>query len=719
MKKIVLLTVISFLSLAFALDPIHTSDNLRDSADKANRRTALRCLNNATNYFADKNWEAVVSQVSLGIAYDDSISDLWYILAAADMALGNTRQQLSPMLEKALNLNNWVNYNRDNARLMYADILSDTGNLSQALEILDSKPMLYSSDAEYIRIKVYYRLGDSVSVSKARNKIDGARKIYSSDTRFPLIFFKHESPDSIDPDVKRLSSYFISRISQYAEAAPDKDAELEIYAASFAQGEAKTHLLKSFSARGLRHPLYAREALATGILGEQDSFEYIEKFADDEIDYDILVSFISLLKDSDVLSYAREYFTAFGGTILRDIDGDGLSNLKAKFIRGRCSEVSYDRNQDGQNEWVVKCDFGNPVSGNLARRNMDFTWSSFPYLGSVAFNMDNTQAIARETFSIVGESLKWTPLQMGKDNFFSSKLGMEFFFPEVSGNVSELTNDRLLDCASDFDIESNRGNGGRIHFVLLNGNVQTSLYYDAQNRMYAQAQFENNLPILRVVDSDSDGLFETTEFYAVDEKGDMEVHTLNDERTVMKNLYGVPSNASEFYLKMIQIDSNADTVPDFTEEYLPHGGRITSWDVDGSGNWNVRHVIYPRTQDGTVKEESMFYSPMKNQLVSVVCVNGVPKSVKNGSAVLNVVKCRDYDFYWICSDRAGVDHDKLSLFSKKIRNLINQSMTQGVSTIVDDESNRALLVRIGNVNYALLIDREVSPDNVEANGNIE
>ena len=477
--------------------------------------------------------------------------------------------------------------------------------------------------------------------------------------------------------------------------------------------------MKSFSARGLSHPLYAREALAAGILGEQDSFEYIEKFADNEIDYDILVSFISMLKDSDVLSYAREYFTAFGGTILRDTDDDGLLNLKAKFMRGRCSQVSYDKNQDGQDEWVVKCDFGNPVSGSLFGRNMDFTWSSFPYLGSVAFNMDNTQAMARETFSIVGESLKWTPLQMGKENFISKKLKMEFFFPEISETSSELTNNMLLDCASDFEIESNRENGGRIHFVLLNGNVQTSLYYDAQNRLYAQAQFENNLPVLRVVDADSDGLFETTEFYAVDEKGDMEVHSLSDERTVMKNLYGVPSDASEFYLKMIQIDSNADTVPDFTEEYLPHGGRITSWDVDGSGNWNVRHVIYPKSQNGSVKEESMFYSPVKNQLVCVECVNGVPQSVKNGDSILNVIKCRDYDFYWICSGNTGVDDDKLSDFSKKIRNFINHSVTQGVSTIVDDETYRALFVRVGNVNYAMLIDREVDPENFVTNGNIE
>ena len=46
-------------------------------------------------------------------------------------------------------------------------------------------------------------------------------------------------------------------------------------------------------------------------------------------------------------------------------------------------------------------------------------------------------------------------------------------------------------------------------------------------------------------------------------------------------------------------------------------------------------------------------------------------------------------------------------------------MTQGVSTIVDDETYRALFVRVGNVNYAMLIDREVDPDNFVTNGNIE
>ena len=45
---------------------------------------------------------------------------------------------------------------------------------------------------------------------------------------------------------------------------------------------------------------------------------------------------------------------------------------------------------------------------------------------------------------------------------------------------------------------------------------------------------------------------------------------------------------------MIQIDRDGDTVPDFSEEYLADGGKITAWDFDGDGNWDVRYKKYPR-----------------------------------------------------------------------------------------------------------------------------
>ena len=50
MKKLISVFLLGASFIAYALEPIRTGDSLKDSADLANRRTALRCLSNATGY---------------------------------------------------------------------------------------------------------------------------------------------------------------------------------------------------------------------------------------------------------------------------------------------------------------------------------------------------------------------------------------------------------------------------------------------------------------------------------------------------------------------------------------------------------------------------------------------------------------------------------------------------------------------------------------------
>lgn len=702
MKRILSAFLLCVSFFAFALDPIKSGDALKDSADLANRRTALRCLSNATNYASEKNYEAAMSQAQLGIAYDDSISDLWYVVAASSSAVGKTKAEILPVLEKSLRINNWVNYNRDNARLMAADILCETGNLARALDLLDSKPMLYSSDAEFVRVKIYYRIGDAESVSKARNKIDGARRIFPSDTRFPLVFFKFENPDALDATAKRLADGFIGQISQYQEASPDKNAELEVYAASFAEGEKKVRMLKSFAARGLEHPLYAQEALKAGLIDQQHAFEYLCNFAEKEIDVQMFKNLLSKMEDEKVVEYISKYMESFGGSFSEDTDGDGNANLLVKYTRGRPQEIFYDRNQDGKLEWTVDCDFGVPVAGKLEEKNMYFEWAQFPFLSSLAFSSSDKKTLAGEKFTFSGESLKWTPVLIERDDFISIKTGKDFFYPALNNNISGISNSELLDAASGFEIDSLKMEGEKICFILLGGNVTQAMYY-RDNVLYAQAQFEGNIPVLRVVDFDNDGVFETTEFYDLDEKGDMNVHSLSDEREIMQNLYGVPSSGAEFYLRMVQIDTDRDTVPDFTEEYLPGGGKITSWDTDSNGKWNVRHVVYAKDFEGQ-KEDSMFYLLPKNYLVTISSLNGVPVKVSCGVEDYTVSLAQSGSLYWLSKNDVDLEGRKIILLENKVLDALDKADVQGLTQIVEESGLRAICIRIAESNFAILID---------------
>lgn len=692
-----------------------SGDSLEDSAYMANRRTALRCLTLAKDYAAAANWNSVVSQVSMGISYDSHISDLWYMLAVAANNQGKTKAVVASYVERAINEAQWVDYNRDAARILYADILSDTLRYADVFAVLDgdarysmnecyvNAPRIYSSDADYIRAKALYRLGDPASVEQARKKIDDARKMYPADIRFPILFFTYENPAVVNADMTRIARIFIAQILEHSGAYYDghsaaSTTEMEILAVPFADAQTRTYLLRSFSARGLRHPRYAILAQQYGLLTQKQALEYIEDFADSQISYDVLTSFLAGITDADVKKSAASYLKAYNGLIARDTDGDKIRNLYVQYERGRPQSVYYDRNQDGVYEWSIDCDFGTPVKGSVYSQRMDFTWGAFPSLRTVRFKKEDGSV--DQSYSLVPGKAQWTPLRMVLNQEIGRPAGVSFYFPEINEGQEELGSALLLDAASSITVTSSERKDSTIEFIVLDGQIQIARYMQG-NRQYAQAEFVNGVPSLRVVDSNGDGVYETTEFYGEDTTGQMETHSLEEEQTIMTNLFGKPSNGAGYYLRMIQIDTGKpDTISDFTEEYLPRGGKITSYDTNGDGSWDVRAVRQSRNAEdpsAPVVEEALFFDA-NNDLVRITSENGIPVQVTVGLKSEAVIEDDSFRFYWIGEKGSPA-------LAKKALQTLNAQNTQGKSMIVStsDGSEEALVIRIGELNCGKLI----------------
>jgi len=708
-----LLLFIFFQSNASALEPVKTGDPLADSASIANRRTALRCLSLAKEYAAQKDWNAVISQSMLGLAYDDGIADLWYVYAVAENELDATKAEILPLVTKALTQGEWVDYNRDGARILYADILCDTGRYKEVPAVLDAKPVLFSADAEYIRAKAYYRMKDNDSIQTARTKIDTARKIYPDDTRFPLLFFMSESPLDDNETVRKIAESFISRISLYTEAAPDKDAELEIYASLFARRETQVRMLKSFSARGLQHPLYAAAALAAGLLDEEKAFDYFTSFADGSIEYAQVLDFLTLLRSDKVKQLADTYFTAYSGIILRDCDGDGIDDMYVKYYRGRPDTIVYDKNQDGVVDWRIVCDFGVPVHADITENNMSVSWDPYPSLKEVVYkeankNQEQSELAAKISgstliFNLVRETLQWTPVDIIQEETVHTATGASFFYPQLKKNVAQIDDKMLIAAASNYIIPSKERPNAQITFTILDGKAQVA-QYSVNGKMYAQAEFNSGIPAMRTVDADGDGVFETTEFYGFDKDGTMEVHTMDEERAVMTNLFGYPLDGAGYYLRLIQIDRDGDTTPDFTEEYLEHNGKITSWDTDSDGLWDVRYISYPRIKNAQGKpeplvEDALFYETAKRDLVTVTSIDGIPSKVTVNKEEFPVQRDAKYQFYWIGKQGR-------SEFAKKALDTLNQIPSQAVCTTVEDNGLYMICVRIGTYYYGQIVQSQ-------------
>ena len=685
----------------FSLEPVNSGDILLDSATLANRKTALRCLELAKDYASKKDWNSVVSQASLGLAYDENISDLWYVYAIAENALGETKSKVLDLVTKSLTKGQWVDYNRDGARILYADILCDTGRFSEVQGVLDSKPMLYSADAEFIRTKSFYRMKDEKSLSDARMKIDTARKIYPNDVRFPLLFFKYENPDDENETVRKIAQSFISRVSLYTNLSSGNQIELEIYASLFARGEDKIRMLKSFSAKGYEHPLYAAAALKANLIDEEAAFDYFTSFADGSIEYKMLEDFVSLIRSEPVKELANTYFTAYSGVILSDTDGDGIDNMYVKYYRGRPDTVVYDKNQDGVKDWRIVCDFGVPINAQITSNNLFVKWEPYPYLNEVVFEGEENKSVL--TFNMVQETLNWTPVELDVDKNIKNYTGSEFFYPNLIADSRDINDEMLIGAASSYEIPTKERSDAKIKFTILDGQAQTAQYFQ-NSKMYAQAEFLNGFPSMRIVDADDDGVFETTEFYGFDKDGTMEVHTMEEERAVMTNLFGLPATGAGFYLRLIQIDRNADTVPDFTEEYLLHNGKISSWDTDSDGLWDIRYVRYSQETDADgnkepLVEDSLFYETAKRNLVTVTSIDGIPEKVKENDVELSITKDSKYDFYWIGKEGR-------SDFAKKAIDLLNQNTSQGVSITVADGDTCMMCVRIAEFYFGRVVQNQ-------------
>lgn len=671
----------------------------------ANRRTAVRCLKLAESYLTSGDENSALSQAELGLAYDESVADLWYVKAAAKSKLGNSKAEIIPLVTHSLTEGEWVDYNRDGARVLYADLLCDTGDYVQALAVLDAAPFIYSSDAEYIRVKSYYRMRTAESIDKARNKVNAARKIYPADKRFPHLFFKYEydlhRPVSALRDrlpvseegeilVQKIADYFVSKMPEYDKP----DAELEIYSVFFTSGEKQKRMAQAFSSHGLKHPLYALVCMNCGLMSQQEAWDYFCSFADSSVSVEQLEDILPFITDEVTIASVKEHLDSFSGTLTIDTDLDCEPNLVAKYVRGRPQNLYWDKENDGVIEWSSECDFGVPESVFLTRGNIQLYYGTYPAVVKAIFKSEKISDGAA-VFNLADESLKWSPFLIKPLLVASELFNLEFFVPYVISDSEELNENSLIANCSSYEIASEERPGARIKFSVLNG-YPLSAEYKASGQVYAHAVFENGIPSIRSVDNDGDGIYETVETFGYDPENLLHRPVVEQEQ-VMVNLFGLPVAGTGIYLRMIQIDHNGDTQPDFIEEYLSDNGKITSWDFDGDGEWNLRYKRYPRYDaSAPVIEDAQFYTIPEHKLVTVTLWNELPVKVEFDGNFLPVTQGAVRSFYWI--GREGNADDE-----KYLHENLDPELEQGICVILQNKERRMMAVKIGGCVYGEIL----------------
>ena len=394
------------------------------SSSAANRKTALRYLQLAKNYLVKNDWEAVKKTCDNGIQYDDNVADLYYLKALSLFNLSCPRYEIIPVIEKSLSTTEWVDYNMSNARVFYADLLCSTGKPFDAISVLDKAPLIYSSDAEYVRIKSLYEINSADSIAKAEEKIESARRVYPNDVRFFYLFFNYEynlcykvnadrtgfDKKELSPVARKIADSFIAHVPDYDKSFTD----LEILASVFAEGENQRRLLKAFNARGFNHILYPIAALEAEIISEEEALDYFLTFIDGTIEAKLLMQFYSMITDESLKKYFDEHLNAFKGTLIYDTNNNLEENLTVVYERGRASKVIFDFDNDQFVEWEVECDFGVPVKIKVFDQIAQIIYGTYPDVKSILFEDVEPGVKGFTAYNIIDETFSSKPFDIIK-----------------------------------------------------------------------------------------------------------------------------------------------------------------------------------------------------------------------------------------------------------------------------------------------------------------
>ena len=698
MKKFALIVLLS-IGISFAVCA-------QNSAGTANKNTALRCLKLAENCLVADDWQNALNQAELGLSYDDSISDLYYIKAAASLNLGATKAEALRLLSSAFERASWAGYTKNGARIFLADLLSDTGFYEESLSTLDSEPLIYSADAEFIRVKNYYRMGTEESLDRARQRLNSDRRVYPSDQRFPEIFFMFESLFMSEAErngisyevpqiVSNIADSYIAKLPDYS----DKNPEMELMATSFAKDEDKLRLIKAIDAKNKNlSTLLAVSALRAGIYTDAEAFDMFFGASEGELPLDLLENFIALLRDPEVIEQAAKTLADFTGTIYIDDNMDLQYEFNVQYEKGRPLYIKYDSNNDGEIDLYSSCDFGAPVFVYFNSNRIQFFYDTFPRISKVSYT--DTKLL----FNFLHDDFIFSPFDFVTDNVFT-RTGASFYIPYISTDISIPLPQELIEKASSFELPITERDDARIVYTLSGGNIVFAEFYEA-NRRYAYCDFTKESTIVRFVDYDNDDSFETTELYAEIPFGQDGLKTEENER-IISSVFNFIDGHENIYLRKIQVDSNANTFSEFSEEYLEYGGKVTVWDNDDNGLPDCQYIRYPQKEGEPLLEETLYFDSNGLQILSLTTADSVPVKMNASDTEVLVYAGEASGLYWI--EEKGTSEAEAAVLK-----YVAHGIEQGAIDLFDFEDYRISVIKVGQNYYCKTVPATVL--SLEENG---
>ncbi len=711
--------------------------------ESMNTRVAKRYAELAIAALDSGDSESAQLYTQSALAYDETLSDLWYISYLIEAGKDSLPAAQTEPLEKAVLLDRWNTYSSAVARTQLAKLRMQTGDFTGALRQLTDYPELITPDAQALKIEIYYKTGDYGS---ARDIVEDSVALYPSEASFPRLFFEYEmafdgivslnrenssiytklgsnsSLTAFDAPVSALGKRLLQHIFEYA----DKDNDILLYAAYFADQTNALRYLDAYRTREYNNPFFAESAYINGAISAAEAVDQFIELSDGNIDYNQLCNFSEALyanNETDAQDQLFVYLWNYTGNVYFDTNWNSITDMTCVYEHGLPLEATYDKDNDGISSWECVFEFGIPHFILLPEESRKVTYSQYPAIESVE-NLSTGQI-----FELVPDSLTWTPLALQLSAVIEN-----FFVPLPAFYYTPLSDETILADSYRITTPVNERSEATAQFTMLRGKP-LSAHYQQNDKVYAEAFFDDGKITRRSVDFDDDGFFEKTEIYGFDWRTAITLMTEEEENELFSDLFNSLFGKTGTYLESIELDLDFDGNPDYKVTWNADGTETSFWDSTEEGTWNMTCTS---SKDGDCISAS-FMNPVTGALVSVAYLDSEPVILEDNHTVYSIVRQNRQDltedsnvsFYWIYSADFAADftelsdnyHDILDSISENLVSLINtdngmssfmsvfnassllpETPADNLGTLIMD-TYRICAIKAGNSIFAQLIDR--------------
>lgn len=533
---------------------------------EADTEAALAYLDHAAARYASGHYTEAAAAVENGISCSAQVADFFYLNALLLVQQDAPAADVLEQAEQAFADGRlWFRFDPAPAALFTASAQVKTGRYTEASALLDQYAAAAGvpADAQLLRCEIAYAADGS---SSARDLLSAALRRWPSDSRFPVLFFRMETPGlngTVPEDrILALASEILS-VWNIADN-PDAPAELSLLSVPFLrilQPEAVSRTVRRIwymdglaSLPATAAPFAAveafRERLITGGEVLDAFFLYQEEGIPVEA-LEYLCAAAETFPEPEIREGIAARLSEYGGVLSADTNGDGIADTRVSYRLGRPYSVFYDRNQDGYPEMLAECGFGEPVSVFFPPQNAAAEYERYPYPVSVKSGS--------AFFFLRPESLALAPVTV--QGFDFGFLSPEFFFLLPDSRFVFPPENLLASCSvSSVQTESVTREDGSVSEIRTEiSYTETGLPASAREicggMLTARTVYKDGTPDVRECDSDGDGCFEKQIVYG---RGETEGET------------------------SVFVDTDGDQVFDYSETFFPDGSFTACWFAEGT-----------------------------------------------------------------------------------------------------------------------------------------